>query len=315
MSGDIQGVVKLWNLEYSYCVKTFRVHKCPLSSIKINCGSVIEVSDNLDKQEVCWDVQTGEVVTTRDDGVIIAGDAEGGIVTLACDMPKRDEDQEFWHPRSTLQGHRHGIVQLVVAGGLIVSGDTAGLIKIWSLATGVFRRRIQLLGKLCNLQLVPTNGCDIRRLGHDDDDEIEEDAEAEAAGGGGGNSNSNSNNAGEAEDTGSSNNQQGGDSEDSDEDVDLGTWAPNEGKGFMLMTCTSNEVRLHDCNHGRFDVLMSMPSLEPLTACAVVAAAPPPVRTNVEDEDKKEVFPAHELAYGTFTGRLAVGRINWHPQR
>jgi WD40 repeat protein len=302
-SGEQQGVVKLWNMEYAYCVKTFKVHKCSLSALQIDCSSIVVVSDNLDKNEVCWDSVTGENTLVNDDGVIIAADVEGGLVTLACDMPKRNEEQDFWHPRTVLAGHRHGIVQVVAAGGLIASGDATGLVKLWSMASGVMVRRLHLGGKLCNLQLVPTEGCSVRRLGAEDDEDADEEEQANA-----------SNNAPKEEldtATGATTWEQKEDS-DSDDDVTTGHWHKGEGDGYMLMTCTTSEVRLWDCSKGRFDVLMSMPSLEPLQCCALVPAAPPPTHTNVEDEERKAVHGAHELAFGTFTGRVAMGRINWH---
>jgi WD40 repeat protein len=307
-SGEAQGVVKLWNLEYKFCVKSFKVHKCALSSLQLQCSSVVVFSDNLDKNEVCWDSVTGENTLVNDDGIIIAGDVEGGLVTLACDIPKLNEEQDFWHPRSVLAGHRHPIVQIVIAGGLIASGDAKGQVRVWSMATGVMVRQLKLASKLCNLQLVPTEGCHVRRVGADDDDDDDDndkdDGAAAAAG----------NNAPKEElDTalGETTWEQEEDS-DSDSDVETSHWRKGEGDGYMLMTCTTSEVRLWDCSKGRFDVLLSMPSLEPLTACAMVPAAPPPVHTNVEEDELKPVHGAHELAYGTFTGRVAVGRINWH---
>jgi hypothetical protein len=137
VSGDWNGVIKIWNSKVKACLNTLRGHYRGVSCLAIADGKL--VSGSWDRTIRIWDLKMGTCLNTlvgHQDEVISFAFSDGKVISGSCDHTIRIWDLETGVCLNTLREHQGEVCALTVFNGKLISGSWDRTIKIWDLKTG-----------------------------------------------------------------------------------------------------------------------------------------------------------------------------------
>ncbi|CAG0913996.1 unnamed protein product [Notodromas monacha] len=130
ITGSADGTAKSWFLKSPNCVKTFKGHTGPISSIAVDEEAAILFTASMDKTVRSWDVHLGRCLKVQ---VLLSGKFVQ-VFTGCGDKSLRAFDAKSGALRRTYKGHEAGITAMAYVGGFIISGGFDGTLIKWSTA-------------------------------------------------------------------------------------------------------------------------------------------------------------------------------------
>ncbi len=142
LSGDNDGLVKLWDCERGEELWSLTGHEHIITSVAVSPDGRFIVSGSLDYAVNLWDLKTAKLLMTlfgHQDGVTrvaITPDSKT-LVSSSRDKTIRLWNLQTGQLRGCLVGHQSSVEAIALDdhGQLLASGDAGGAVKIWHLGT------------------------------------------------------------------------------------------------------------------------------------------------------------------------------------
>ncbi len=143
ISGDGDGIIKIWNLENLQLIKEFSGHFGSIWSLAISPDGETLISSSEDKNIIVWDLKNGEQTfnSAKHSARVysVAFSPNGKIfASSGADNQIKIWDASNFKLLNTLSGHQNAVRAIAISpdGKYLVSGSWDKTVKIWELQSG-----------------------------------------------------------------------------------------------------------------------------------------------------------------------------------